>query len=259
MARYDIARLRDDFSRAAPFYEARADLQRVIAATVAKKLQGLPLSGKRVLDLGIGTGFVPRQCKKKYQWVGLDLAEGMLRVLRSELPELPCVLADMQDLPLADECVDAAVSSLAVQWLNEPLAALCEMRRVIRPGGHMVLATFVPPTMHEMIASWQHALPHMRSPINELMDIDAWQNAARNAGFKVLEAELATHIEHYKSFGDFAVHLKHIGAGSKREDREGRLTPGDFQRLGEFYEQHFADEKGVRVSWHSYYLSLYRE
>ncbi|MBI1276128.1 methyltransferase domain-containing protein [bacterium] len=259
MTTYNLAKIRKDFSQAAPAYEKVAELQRAIALKVAKKLGALPLIGKQVADLGIGTGFVPRQCKKKFQWVGLDLAEGMLQTLRQEMPKLPCVLADMEQIPFADASMDAIVSSLAVQWLNDPLATMCEMRRILKPGGHMVMATFVPPTLHEMVASWKAALPNLPSPINPLMDVDAWQNAARNAGFKVLEAELATHIEHYGNFAVFAEHLKGIGAGGKRNDSPGRLTPGDFQQLAETYERHFADAEGIRVSWHSYYLSLYRE
>jgi len=67
----------------------------------------------------------------------------LARAVRTEAgPNVGFLRADGQRLPLRDETVDAVVSIAALQLIPDPIAALAEMARVLRPGGR--LAVMVP-------------------------------------------------------------------------------------------------------------------
>ena len=76
--------------------------------------------------------------------LGVDISEPMLaRAVRAEAgPQIGFLRADAQRLPLRDETVDAVVSIAVLQLVPDPMAALAEMARVLRPGGR--LAVMVP-------------------------------------------------------------------------------------------------------------------
>ena len=50
--------------------------------------------------------------------------------------------ADAEDLPFADACFDAAMCGLGLMYVPDPVRALREMRRVLRPGGRAVAAVW---------------------------------------------------------------------------------------------------------------------
>ena len=67
----------------------------------------------------------------------------LARAVRAEAgPQIGFLRADAQRLPLRDETVEAVVSIAVLQLVPDPVAALAEMARVLRPGGR--LAVMVP-------------------------------------------------------------------------------------------------------------------
>ncbi|SER83685.1 class I SAM-dependent methyltransferase [Lentzea albida] len=132
-----------------PFYDV---LHRVSGlAAVHDDMVGLAglRAGQRVLDVGCGTGNLLRAAGKRHRDVELtgvdpDLkmlarAEGKLR--RAGLPaRLDRGFA--QELAFADDSFDAVFSSLMLHHLDGPSKGemLAEVRRVLKPGGVLVLA-----------------------------------------------------------------------------------------------------------------------
>ena len=104
--------------------------------------------GEIALDVGCGpgnvTGSLGRAAGPDGLALGLDLSEPMLaRAVRAESgTHIGFLRADAQRLPLRDETVDAVVSIAVLQLVRDPVAALAEMARVLRPGGR--LAVMVP-------------------------------------------------------------------------------------------------------------------
>jgi ubiquinone/menaquinone biosynthesis C-methylase UbiE len=104
--------------------------------------------GGIVLDVGCGpasiTASLARATGPSGLVLGIDLSEAMLaRAVRAETgPQIGFLHADAQRLPLRDATVDAVVSMAVLQLVPDPVAALAEMVRVLRPGGR--LAVFVP-------------------------------------------------------------------------------------------------------------------
>jgi ubiquinone/menaquinone biosynthesis C-methylase UbiE len=108
-----------------------------------------PAHRSQVLDVGCGTGVVAlaaaRALTPPGRVLGIDLSEPMLR--RAAAKAAGNGLADRtefrrmdaESLDLAGDTFDAVVSLFALMHFPNPRAALAEMRRVLRPGGVLVL------------------------------------------------------------------------------------------------------------------------
>lgn len=106
--------------------------------------------GGIVLDVGCGpasiTASLARATGPDGLVLGVDRSEAMLaRAVRTQSgPHIGFLHADAQHLPLRDKTVDAVVSVAVLQLVPDPVTALAEMARVLRPGGR--LAVMVPTT-----------------------------------------------------------------------------------------------------------------
>ena len=103
--------------------------------------------GERVLDLAAGTGTssVPLLASGA-QVVSADFSLGMLAQGRRQYPQVQFVAADALRLPFADESFDAATMSFGLRNVSDLDLALSELRRVVRPGGRLVICEFSTPT-----------------------------------------------------------------------------------------------------------------
>jgi demethylmenaquinone methyltransferase/2-methoxy-6-polyprenyl-1,4-benzoquinol methylase len=106
-----------------------------------------PRPGQLILDLAAGTG----TSSEPFTAAGAtvipsDLSLGMLRVGKQRRPHLRFVAADALRLPHADGCFDAVTISFGLRNVEDPAAALSEMRRVTRRGGTLVVCEFSAPT-----------------------------------------------------------------------------------------------------------------
>lgn len=102
--------------------------------------------GARVLEVacgtGIGLGYLAGTAKRV---VGGDYTESLLRSARHEYGgAIPLVRLDAHHLPFADESFDLAVMLEAVYYLSDPACFVEEARRVLAPGGIIVLSTVNP-------------------------------------------------------------------------------------------------------------------
>lgn len=102
---------------------------------------------KRILDAGCGNGRYSKYILKRSDPDALvaafDLSHAMLkrasRHLRS--PRVHHVAADLTRLPYPTGCFDAIVCGWVLEHLPDPKPGLCELARVLRPGGKMLLMT----------------------------------------------------------------------------------------------------------------------
>jgi SAM-dependent methyltransferase len=97
--------------------------------------------GPRVLDLGIGPGTSALEMWRAdpgRRHVGLDVSAPMLRRARSRAAALgmalPLVRADALQLPFRAGTLDGATGHSFLYLLDDPAAALAEVRRALRPG-----------------------------------------------------------------------------------------------------------------------------
>ncbi|MDR1386261.1 MAG: class I SAM-dependent methyltransferase [Propionibacteriaceae bacterium] len=105
-----------------------------------------PRSGELMLDLAAGTGASARPLERAgARVVAVDLSFGMVQWGRRHHRRLPFVQGDALALPFADQTFDAATCSFGLRNMVDPVAALGELRRVVRPDGSLVVCEFSKP------------------------------------------------------------------------------------------------------------------
>jgi demethylmenaquinone methyltransferase/2-methoxy-6-polyprenyl-1,4-benzoquinol methylase len=96
-----------------------------------------------VLDVAAGTGSITRLLERRGQKVtALDLSPEMLR----QHPGLQRVQARADALPFLDGAFDSLTFGYLLRYVDEPVACLEELRRVVRPGGILGMVEFGMPT-----------------------------------------------------------------------------------------------------------------
>jgi SAM-dependent methyltransferase len=102
-----------------------------------------PTSGERALDIACGTGAVTRLVAEGVApagcAVGLDIDAAMLAVARTVLtnPHVAWIKGEALRLPFDDGVFDLVFCQQGLQFFQDRLRALCEMRRVLRSGGRL--------------------------------------------------------------------------------------------------------------------------
>jgi SAM-dependent methyltransferase len=115
------------------------------------------LAGRRVLDLGAGTGAASRALARAgARPVASDFAVGMLAVDRDSRPS--AVAADATALPFRDRAFDAVVAAFSFNHLAEPAGGFREAVRVTRPGGAIVASVYAADDTHPVKAAVEQAL-----------------------------------------------------------------------------------------------------
>ncbi|WP_329620640.1 methyltransferase domain-containing protein [Streptomyces sp. NBC_01255] len=96
--------------------------------------------GESVVDVGCGAGRAVRELSERgVRAVGVDPSEQMIAVARGRWPEEDFRIAGAYELPLTDGSVDGYRADKVFHELAEPERALAEARRVLTPGGRIVL------------------------------------------------------------------------------------------------------------------------
>jgi SAM-dependent methyltransferase len=105
------------------------------------------LAGERLLDVGCGLGdaasVLAQDLGTAGEVVGIDASSSMLEVARARWDPAVCpadfAVGDALALGQPDRCFDVARSERMLQWVADPVMAVAELARVLRPGGRISL------------------------------------------------------------------------------------------------------------------------
>jgi ubiquinone/menaquinone biosynthesis C-methylase UbiE len=163
--------------------------------------------GERVLDVACGTGIVARLAAERVgaqgAVVGLDLNTAMLAVARA-LPQSGATItwteASVLAMPFPDATFNVVVCQLGLQFFPDRPQALREMRRVLVPGGRVLLSVFGPlahnPAPQALAdALERHLGPHasaIKRAEHDLDDPTALDELVAGAGFSDVAIETTT-------------------------------------------------------------------
>lgn len=131
-----------EYAKAAKHYDEKWAFY--VEATTRETLRRLPLTAaSRVLDVGCGTGELLRRVRANVPdavLAGLDPVPEMLDVARDKLSSRDDLRVGYADrLPWNAGTFDVVVSCNMFHYISQPLVALREMARVLRPAGALVL------------------------------------------------------------------------------------------------------------------------
>ena len=104
----------------------------------------------KILDAGCGSGLfaLPVALERKgWSVVGVDASQGMIGVARCRqdglgLTNLDLQVGDLSSLPFADNTFDGVILAGVCPNLANPLSCLRELRRILVPGGRLVVVEF---------------------------------------------------------------------------------------------------------------------
>ncbi len=144
-----------------------------------KKLEGLldpiAIPGRRVLDIGCGTGimahfFVGKGC----QYIGTDASSKMIeqarvRHLSKKNNKIRFIISDVEELNFKDNCFDIILAAGLIEYFDNCSKALLEMIRILKPEGILIITlprkclnTFMSKRMHFITPLYHYYLTMTR-------------------------------------------------------------------------------------------------
>jgi SAM-dependent methyltransferase len=205
-------------------------------------------NGTRLLDVACGTGLLLQLAAAEGATVtGIDVSEAMLGIARERLPQADLRLLDLQRLPFDDDSFDAVTGVNAFQFGEDPVAAIAEAARLLRPGGRLAIGMFAEPgrsqstSVHEAMAVLS---PPARDADHQPYALSAPGNleaALAAAGLEIADGGEVECVWDYDRVADAVRGLRGSGGGTRAVEDAG------FDAVGAAIERalvQFTDDKG---------------
>ena len=220
--------VRSVFDSVAPKYDVMNDLMSAGLHRVWKRYTitvANPQPGQQVLDIAGGTGDLSRAFARRVGPTGrvvhTDINEAMLREGRNRLLDeglvLPTLVCDAEKLPFADDHFDIVSVAFGLRNMTHKDQALAEMRRVLKPGGKLLVLEFsrvakplekaydwysfnVLPKLGQLIAKDAHSYQYLAESIRMHPGQEALRQLMKSVGFGHVDV-------HNLSAGVVALHL----------------------------------------------------
>jgi ubiquinone/menaquinone biosynthesis C-methylase UbiE len=131
------------YTRWAPIYDAVCGPVMVQGRRAAAR--AARAVGGRILEVGVGTGLSFEDYDSSTEITGIDLCEPMLAKARAKIvsgryPHVKDVqLMDAHAMTFADATFDCVVAQFVITLVADPERVLSECRRVVKPGGKIIL------------------------------------------------------------------------------------------------------------------------
>lgn len=210
-----------------------AAFHRACAASLRAIVGEIPLRhGSRVLDMacgdGVYTAWLAERVGPRGHVVGVDIAPAYLHLARRHAAaaglraRVSFEIGAIEGLPFADGEFDLAWCAHSLYSLPDPLAALRELRRVVRPGG--TVAILENDTLHHMLLPWPAEL--------ELAVRQAQLDALRAASDDAAKFYIGRNL-----CGAFAAAgLAHCHTQTRTIDHRAPLSPDERTYLGSYLQ-----------------------
>lgn len=213
--------------------------------------------GLRLLDVGCGPGTITADFATRLApgtVLGIDASAEVIDAARRDHPDVTFSVADVYDLGLEDASWDVVHAHQVLQHLADPVAALKEMRRVVRPGGIVAArdsdyASFAWHPADERLERWLALYQEIARANGGEPDAGrrllSW---ARQAGFTRVDASasawcFATATERHW-WGSLWAERMTTSAIAQQARREGRATADELTAMADAWLSWAAAEDG---------------
>ncbi|MEW9549378.1 class I SAM-dependent methyltransferase [Nonomuraea sp. NPDC050783] len=147
------------------------------------------VTGRRILDAGCGSGPLFAELRDRGAVVtGIDASAGMLEMARRRLgADADLRAADLAGpLPFPDDTFDDVIASLVLHYLEDWGPALAELRRVLRPGGRLLVSVDHPFS----VTLWQHLAGEKPRYFGTRARTDEWTMGGRTTRMRFWDRPL---------------------------------------------------------------------
>ncbi|HTT94363.1 MAG TPA: class I SAM-dependent methyltransferase [Solirubrobacterales bacterium] len=141
-----------------------------LAATLGVLIDLVPEDPEaRWVETACGPGLIARATAPRVgSVVGIDLTPTMIEKARADAEEagienVSFAVGDATALDLPDDSFDGAITRFSLHHIPAPIRVLEEMRRVVKPGGHVIVSDFVTDD-DGAAAAWQEQIERLRDP-----------------------------------------------------------------------------------------------
>lgn len=119
-------------------YKVQAEWTAGLRARILKQLR--LQDGQYLLEVGSGTGAITESIIKHVSGrvIGVDIDRSATRFARIHCAQIDYAVADGIALPFGSGAIDTAFCHFLLLWIEDPLALLRDMCRVVRPGGWLI-------------------------------------------------------------------------------------------------------------------------
>lgn len=158
--------VRDEFAHQADSFARSPTMS--LAETLGVLVDLVPEDPEaRWIEVACGPGLIARGMASRVgSVVGLDLTPAMIEKARADAAGVENVsfeLGDATALDLPDDSLDGAITRFSLHHIPGPVRVLEEMRRVVKPGGYVVISDFVTDD-DGASAAWQEQIERLRDP-----------------------------------------------------------------------------------------------
>ncbi len=230
--------------------------------------------GDRVLDVACGTGIVARRAASRAgpsgSVVGLDVNDGMLAVAKETTADSPSSIdwrrGDAADLPFADGDFDVVCCQQALQFFDDPTAAVGELRRVLAPAGRVALSVWRPLEYHPAYVVLAEALERhigdeagtmMRAPFPE-WDAEDLRTLVQDGGFDDVSVTVEIGSVRYPSVEEFVRREAASSPLAQPIAAVERATRDELVRDVEDALRSYSDDAGIVSPMESYVATATR-
>jgi ubiquinone/menaquinone biosynthesis C-methylase UbiE len=170
--------------------------------------------GVRVLDVATGPGPVASRCfDREAMVIGVDISEKMVALAKRLHPEIKFKRTPAENLPFADATFDAVVANFFVPHMAEPEPTVCELVRVLKPGGRLALTTWDIAENNRLLGIFYDAISQagakpppklpQGSPMFELSEEGKFTKILTGAGLNDVHIETIKFSQHFKNAEEF--------------------------------------------------------
>jgi ubiquinone/menaquinone biosynthesis C-methylase UbiE len=202
------------WDRASEFYEGYWQEQLAPAQETLLEMVRLE-PGERVLDIACGTGLVAFRAAEAVGREGsvlaTDISDSMVGIVARtaaarDLPHVTARRMDAEELHVDDASFDAVLCALGLMYVPDPVVAMEEMHRVLRPGGRAVASVWGKRDR----CGWADIFPIVDARVQsevcplffQLGNRDTLEATFKQAGFADVHSERLDTVLHYGSTED---------------------------------------------------------
>ncbi|HKV27562.1 MAG TPA: methyltransferase domain-containing protein [Candidatus Acidoferrales bacterium] len=182
--------VRDRFTRTATVFSDFALVDRTVEAERLLKLIA-PSGNERALDVACGPGTLARIFAKHVRWIaGLDLTPAMLERARKDaianhLNNFRPLRGNALGMPFRDATFDIVITSYSIHHLPDPVVAIQEIARILKPGGKFGLLDMVVSEDASRAAACNH-IEWVRDPSHtRALPLSGFERLLTSSGFDV--------------------------------------------------------------------------